>query len=56
MSSAKAIVAIIGAGVTAALGIFPADTSTWKALTIAAAILTAAAVYLTPNTPTAVSR
>ncbi len=52
MGYAKAIVAVIGAGVTAALGIFPANTSTWTALTIASAVLTAAAVYLVPNNPT----
>ena len=51
MYAAKALVAIVGAGVTAALGIFPADTTTWQVLTIAAAIITAAGVYLTPNTP-----
>lgn len=51
MYAAKALVAIVGAGVTAALGIFPADTGVWQALTIAAAVLTAAGVYLTPNAP-----
>lgn len=52
MQYAKAIIAIIGAGVTAALGIFPAQTSTWTALTIASAVLTAAGVYLVPNAST----
>jgi len=45
----KAIVAIIGAAITAALGIVPADSTLWQVLTIAAAALTAAAVFLTPN-------
>lgn len=47
----KAIVAIIGAAVTAALGLVPEGSSTWIALTVIAAALTAAAVYLVPNTP-----
>lgn len=46
---AKAVVAIAGAAVTAALGIFPESTLTWKLLTVAAAALTAAGVYLAPN-------
>lgn len=49
MSYAKAVVAIAGGAVTAALGIFPEDTTTWKVLTIVSAALTAAGVYLTPN-------
>lgn len=48
---AKAIVAIIGAAVTAALGIFPASTTTWQLLTILSAAITAAGVYVTPNKP-----
>lgn len=51
MSTAKALVAILGSAVTAALGIFPENTGTWQALTILSAALTAAAVYLVPNTP-----
>jgi hypothetical protein len=51
MSAAKALVAVLGAAVTAALGIFPANTGTWQALTIVSAALTAAAVYLVPNAP-----
>ena len=51
MSAAKALVAIIGAAVTAALGILPHGTTGWTILTIAAAALTAAGVYLVPNTP-----
>ncbi len=49
MKYAKAIVAIAGAAVTAALGIFPADTQMWTALTIVSAAITAAGVYLVPN-------
>lgn len=51
MTAAKAIIAILGAAVTAALGIFPANTTTWTVLTIVAAAITAAGVYLVPNTP-----
>lgn len=51
MYAAKALVAIIGAGVTSALAIFPPDTDTYTVLTIASAVITAALVYLTPNTP-----
>lgn len=44
----KAIVAILGAGVTAALGL--GLSGTWQqVLTIAAVILTAAGVYAAPN-------
>lgn len=53
MSTAKAWIAIAGAGVTAALGIFPPDTNVYRALTIVAALLTAAAVYAVPNAGTA---
>ena len=48
---AKAIVAIGGAAVTAALGIVPPSSATWNALTIVAAALTAAGVYLVRNEP-----
>jgi hypothetical protein len=53
MNAAKTAVAVIGAAVTSALAIFPQGTATWNALTIASAALTALAVYLVPNTPTA---
>lgn len=53
MSKAKALVAILGATVTAALGIFPANTAVWTVLTILSAALTAAGVYLVPNSPSA---
>jgi hypothetical protein len=46
---AKAIVAVAGAAVTAALGIFPSGSTAWTVLTILAATLTAAGVYLVPN-------
>lgn len=49
MTAAKAFVAVVGSAVTAALAIFPTDSPTWKALTIVSAALTAAAVYLVPN-------
>jgi hypothetical protein len=45
----KAILAIIGSAVTAALGIFPANTTVWQVLTVVSAVLTAAGVYLVPN-------
>lgn len=45
----KAIVAVLGAGVTAALGIVPPDSSLWQTLTVVSALLTAAAVYAVPN-------
>ena len=48
---AKGIVAIIGAAVTAALGIVPPHTTTWQILTVLAAAVTAAGVYLVPNAP-----
>lgn len=47
----KAIIAIVGAGITAALGIVSPDTDLFSALTIAAAVLTAAGVYFAPNDP-----
>ena len=54
MRYAKALVAIAGAAVTAALGIVPPQSTTWELLTVAAAALTAAGVYFVPNTtPTA---
>ncbi len=53
MTAAKAVVAVVGAAVTAALAIFPQGSTTWNALTIAAAALTALAVYLVPNQPVA---
>lgn len=52
MTAAKALIAVAGAAVTAALGIFPANSPTWQALTIVSAALTAAAVYFVPNAKT----
>lgn len=46
---AKAFVAIAGAAVTAALGIIPPSSASWGTLTVLAAALTAAGVYLVPN-------
>lgn len=51
MQYAKAIIAIIGAGVTAALGLIPPNTNVWQILTVVSALVTAAGVYLIPNTP-----
>lgn len=48
---AKAIVAVAGAGATALLGIVPPHTPIWNLATVVAAMATAAAVYLVPNTP-----
>lgn len=49
MHYAKAIIAILGAGITASLGIVAPDTDLFNILTIAAAVVTAAGVYLVPN-------
>lgn len=46
---AKAIVALIGVGVTTLLALIPPDTTLWIALTVVAAVATAAGVYLVPN-------
>lgn len=45
----KFVVAVIGAGVTSALTLTPSDVPEFKYLTIASAVLTAIAVYATPN-------
>lgn len=49
MKYAKALVAILGATLTAALGTVPPQSPVWVVLTILAAAVTAAGVYLTPN-------
>lgn len=49
MTAAKALVATLGSAITASLAIFPSGSTTWDALTIASAALTALAVYLVPN-------
>ena len=46
---AKAVIAIVGAAVTAALGIFPSGSPVWTVLQVVAAVLTAAGVYSVPN-------
>jgi len=51
MLYAKAIVAVIGAAVTAGLGLVPPDSTTWQVLTVVAGICTALGVYLVPNKP-----
>jgi len=51
LAYAKAIVAVIGVGVTTLLGLIPPDTQGWTILTVASAMLTALAVYLVPNEP-----
>lgn len=48
---AKAIAAILGAGLTAALGTIAPDTDLFNTLTILSVMLTAAGVYLVPNAP-----
>lgn len=51
MTYAKAVVAVAGAALTAALGIFPQGSAAWNVCTILAAAFTALAVYFTPNAP-----
>lgn len=53
---AKAIVAIVGAAVTAGLGIVPPHSTMWQILTVLAAAVTAAGVYLVPNAPKGASQ
>lgn len=48
MKAAKALVAVVGAGITAALGLGLTGT-TEQVLTIAAAMVTALGVWLVPN-------
>lgn len=45
----KAIVAVLGAAITAALGIIPPNSTLWQILTVLAAAVTAASVYAVPN-------
>lgn len=45
----KAIIAVIGAGATAALGIFTPHTVGWNIATVVVAMATAAGVYFVPN-------
>ena len=48
---AKFIVAVVGAGISAALTFAAPDTPEFKWLTIGAAVLTAVGVYFVPNSP-----
>ncbi len=48
---AKAVVAIIGVGITTTLGLISPDTDLFTVLTIVSAMLTAVGVYVVPNTP-----
>lgn len=48
MKAAKALVAVIGAGITAALGLGLHGTAQ-QVLTVAAAMITALGVFLVPN-------
>lgn len=49
MKYAKGIVAVVGATITAALGIVPPSSTVWSVLTIISAAVTAVGVYLVPN-------
>lgn len=51
MTAAKSYAALVGAIVTALLGVFTADTTIGKILTVVAVIATAVATYQMPNTP-----
>jgi len=51
LASAKAYVALIGAAVTAMLGLLGPDDTLFDTLTIVAAICTALATYTVPNRP-----
>lgn len=50
MDKAKMWVAIAGGTVTSALAVVSTGSTIWTLLTIASAALTAAGVYLVPNT------
>ena len=47
----KFVVAVLGAGITAALQLADPGTDLFKYLTIASAMVTAVAVYVVPNKP-----
>lgn len=51
MKYSKAIIAVVGAGLTAATGLVAPDSTWGHIITIALAIATAAGVYLVPNDP-----
>lgn len=50
-TKAKMWVAILGGAVTSALTVVSSGSTVWNLLTIASAALTAAGVYLVPNSP-----
>lgn len=49
--AAKAWVAVVGAGVTAGLGLVAPHTVIWDLLTVAAAVVTGITTYAVRNTP-----
>lgn len=49
MAYAKFVIAGVGGAVTALLAIVPPQTTVWSVLTVLAAALTAAGVYVVPN-------
>ena len=51
MNAAKTYAALVGSIVTALLGVFTADTTVGKVLTVIAVIATAFATYQIPNSP-----
>lgn len=51
MKYAKAWISIFGATITSALAIVSPSSGVWTGLTILSAAVTAAGVYLVPNTP-----
>jgi hypothetical protein len=51
MPYAKFVVAILGSGVTAALGLIGPGTDLFIVLTVLAAMLTSAGVFFIPNLP-----
>jgi hypothetical protein len=53
MKYAKAYAALAGAIATALLGVFAADTTVGKVLTVVAVIATCVATYRVPNQPAA---
>lgn len=51
MKYAKAVVAALGAGATAALGVAAPHTLPWNVATVVVAVATVAGVYLARNVP-----
>jgi len=56
LASLKAYCALVGAVVTAILGTVPPHTTAWTILTVVAAVATAVATYVVPNTPKPLGR